>query len=66
MRAPEELEDLAISIVNARVDFLKRMQDALRRTDSFAINVGKAIGEISLDEAEESTIKLFTELVRKK
>lgn len=62
---PKDIEGIAKRLGSARSDFLKRVEEAVGKTVVFAVDVSNAIGEISLDEAEDGIINFFAEEMRK-
>lgn len=65
MKDVVEIKDISLRLRNSRSEFLTRVEEAVGDTIKFSQDVSIAIGEISVEEATEGIITLFTERMRK-
>lgn len=60
-----ELTKIASDLKKSRLDFTNKVGKALMDTRVFSADINLAIGEISIEEAEEAIIAYFAEQIRK-
>lgn len=64
MDSETTLQEIANSIKRARIDYPNRVLVASKSAIEFSFAVGAALGEISVDEANEAVIKVFKEKLK--
>jgi hypothetical protein len=64
-KKPEEIVKMSKALQQSRLGFTEKIGKALIETRKFSADVSLAIGEISIEEAEEAVISYFSEQIRK-